>query len=379
MSASAAQNLLVESSFGTTDPLSPNGKDIPHWTLTARGHSPHVLSDRIILTPPLPDHARGALWADHAIKAPEWTAEFEFRASGYDHMTSSGNLQLWYVQDKSAVDQNSVYTVGKFDGMVIVVDQYGGTGGSVRGFLNDGSQDFGGHTRLGSLAFGHCQYQYRNLGRLSKLRVSNGDALSVYIDDALCFSTDKIGLPAGYSFGITAATGETPDMFEAFSFRVTDTSSGAAHPGGSSQSNTERGEGEYHQEEDSSSLPGAPEVLPSQDADEIRDSNAQFADLHNRLQALAHQLADMNSQFDALHSKLDSRHTEVMHGMPTIPHDGLNTLARRVENIERSVTKIQRDVEGRDYKQHLSSLQDAVDHMRGGLTEGLPDTLGKST
>ena len=52
----------------------------------------------------------------------EWTSEFEFRATGPER--GGGNLQLWYTKD--AHGTSSIYTVGKFDGLVLEVDAYGG-------------------------------------------------------------------------------------------------------------------------------------------------------------------------------------------------------------------------------------------------------------
>ena len=55
----------------------------------------------------------------------EWTAELEFRATGPER--GGGNLQLWYAKDgRMNIGTSSVYTVGQFDGMVLVIDSYGG-------------------------------------------------------------------------------------------------------------------------------------------------------------------------------------------------------------------------------------------------------------
>ena len=55
----------------------------------------------------------------------EWVAELEFRATGPER--GGGNLQLWYAKDgQMNIGTSSVYTVGNFDGMVLVIDSYGG-------------------------------------------------------------------------------------------------------------------------------------------------------------------------------------------------------------------------------------------------------------
>ena len=66
-------------------------------------------------------------------------------------------------------------------------------GGTIRGFMNDGSIDFKNHYSVDSLAFGHCDYAYRNLGRPSKLRIrQESNIFEVIIDGKPCFSSDKV-------------------------------------------------------------------------------------------------------------------------------------------------------------------------------------------
>jgi hypothetical protein len=43
----------------------------------------------------------------------------------------------------------------------------------------------------------------------------------VSVDGTLCFESDKIKLPLGYNFGITAASAENPDSFEIMQFVTT--------------------------------------------------------------------------------------------------------------------------------------------------------------
>ena len=120
-----AQTLIEGSSFGYGDKLSPNTYELPGWHIFGEGHVPELLSDKVVLTPPYPGNLRGALWSRTVISQSDWTAELEFRASGPDR--GSGNLQVWYAKDgEKGVGAASLYTVGKFDGMVLVIDQYGG-------------------------------------------------------------------------------------------------------------------------------------------------------------------------------------------------------------------------------------------------------------
>ncbi|GAB7352626.1 hypothetical protein MBLNU459_g2999t1 [Dothideomycetes sp. NU459] len=374
-----AQYVIEAASFGHKGTISPNGRAIPGWHLTGENHVPHLLSDRIILTPPS-GSTRGALWADASITQPDWSAEVEFRASGQER--GSGNLQVWFVKGgREAVGHSGVYTVGKFDGLALIVDQYGGRGGGIRGFLNDGSVSFKDHHAIDSLAFGHCDYSYRNLGRPSRLRIENGhNGLKVEIDGNICFSSDKVSLPPGYYFGLSSATSENPDSFEINKFVVSTTSSIA------------REEPQKRpQLEKLDRLPSAPEQLPDTDASSIKSQDEQFADLHNRLQGMTHQIANIFGEFDRLARTLDQRHNELLNSrssdsgsaqQPPPPppaaapnNDALVSLSRRLENIERVVQTIQKDVEGKDYREHFDSLQQAVAGVQGGLSEHLPNTI----
>lgn len=190
-----AEYLVEHLSFGEKNGqnISPDYRQIPYWYIQGvDDYRPQVLSDRVILTPPYPGGKRGALWTEHTLHySPDWTAELDFRATGLER--GGGNLQLWYVKKSQAHEPpNSLYTSPKFDGMVIVIDQYDGHGGSVRGFLNDGTIDIKSHPNPDTLAFGKCDHAYRNRGFLSSLKLHHTDGfLEVTVDGERCFKTDK--------------------------------------------------------------------------------------------------------------------------------------------------------------------------------------------
>ena len=373
VASSTSAQIIDNISFGQNDRISPNGRGLPGWSVLSENNQPQLLSDRIVLTPPVPAGTRGALWAENAVTTRDWTVDFEFRANGQDQ--GSGNLQLWLTKEKKQVETNSIYTVEKFDGLAIVIDQYGGRGGSIRGFLNDGSQNFKSHASVEALAFGHCDYSYRNLGRTSKLRVTSQNGLTVSIDDRVCFSTSKIDLPPNYFFGVTAATSESPDSFEIYKFIAS--SSGSDYQSGPPVRQQRPG---GSLADKLNILPGSPEALPDTDADSLKSQNEQFADLHNRLQGLTHQVADMYALFDIIGKKIDERHQEIASSIvqQSVPRDTLDRLDRRIENIERNVDRVLKDVESKDYRVHLTELQSTINSVKGGLTDHLPATLGES-
>ena len=71
--------------------------------------------------------------------------------------------------------------------------------------MNDGTLDYKNYHSVDSLAFGHCDYPYRNLGRPTKLQIKQeGNTFEIIVDNKLCFSTDKVCLIAWRLWGITA-------------------------------------------------------------------------------------------------------------------------------------------------------------------------------
>ncbi|KAL1311035.1 hypothetical protein AAFC00_001251 [Neodothiora populina] len=388
-SAASAQYVIDSVSFGHQTPISPNGRGIPGWHLSGENHIPQLLSDRVIVTPPAPGSARGAVWADQAILHPEWSAEIDFRASGPER--GSGNMNIWFVKDgRRAVGQSSIYTIGNFDGFALVIDQYGNGGGSIRGFLNDGSANFKDHHNPDSLAFAHCDYSYRNLGRPSKLRIENGhNGLRVNIDDRTCFASDNVNLPPNYFFGVTAATADNPDSFEVNKFVVsTTTSITREEPNKQPQQQQQQQQQPPHLEK-LDKFPSSPEQLPDVDASAIQKQEEQFADLHNRLQGMSHQFANIFAEFGKLAANMDAQQKTLLERISSQQsqqqgginnnnnNDALAALSRRLETIERAVQDIKRDVEGKDYRESLKNLQQAVEGVRGGVTDQLPDHITK--
>jgi mannose-binding lectin 1 len=195
-SAAHASYVIDNVSFGQKEGayISPDLRSIPHWVIQGiDDYTPQVLSDRVILTPPYPGNKRGSIWTQDPLHhSGDWTADLDFRASGMDR--GAGNLQFWYVKESQGHETPaSLYTAPKFDGLVLVVDQYEGRGGSVRGFLNDGSIDIKSHPNPDTLAFGKCDYAYRNRGLLSSIKLHHADGfLEVIVDGASCFKTDKV-------------------------------------------------------------------------------------------------------------------------------------------------------------------------------------------
>ncbi|KAI9641517.1 hypothetical protein NHQ30_010329 [Ciborinia camelliae] len=333
-----AAYLSNDLSFGHDGKISPNGRAIPNFHLIGQPNYPDILSNRIVLTPPAPGNQRGAVWTEKKLQHSQWAADIEFRATGPER--AGGSLNIWYAKDED-IKISSIYTIGKFEGLALIVDQYAGSAGVIRGFLNDGTTDYSTHESPNSLAFGHCPYSYRNRGIPSKINIrQTTDNFKVEVDGTLCFQSDKIKLPLGYVFGITAVSAENPDSFEIFKFVVTtdshipdnqvqdaanqnqQTPPAANNP--PQQQTQEQNQGQQQQQ--NLDVPGeAP-------ASNYKSSDAQFEDLHNRLQAMMKHIAALNRDFSQYQASARTRIETV--------NVNINTLTSTISRLESSLSKL---------------------------------------
>lgn len=298
-------------SFGHNGKISPNGLGVPNYFLLGSPNAPEILSNKIILTPPAPGNQRGAAWSEKRVDLTSWTVELEFRATGPER--GGGNFNFWYVKEGSGgIGSASIYTVGKFEGLAIVIDTYGGSGGTIRGFLNDGSKNYRDLHIVDGLAFGHCQYSYRNLGRPSDLKIEHTaqGGLKVQIDGSPCFESSKIILPKDNYIGISAASAETPDSFEVFKLAVSGETTTPPPEIPSSETTPPASSSEQYAGDDDANVQfeDDPSFVP---ADSIIDHTKQFQDLHNRLQSVMKHVSAFQRDMNQYKSQSVIRHNEL--------------------------------------------------------------------
>jgi lectin, mannose-binding 1 len=189
----------------------------------------------------------------------------------------------------------------------------------------------------------------------------------VEVDGSLCFESNKIKLPLGYNFGISAASAENPDSFEVFKFVTTteshtadiqDPNSGVQNAGMSPPPatnqipipNEARNPGTSPNNDPFTDPPEAP-------ASQYHSSAEQFSDLHNRLQSLmrninaVHKTADLHSQ------QAHARHEEIMGHIVRI-----DNALERIERMAKKIEEVQSDV-----RQTKSDLHNALDRHVAGL------------
>ncbi|UKZ79403.1 hypothetical protein TrVFT333_007156 [Trichoderma virens FT-333] len=322
-----AQFLISELSFGYSGRISSADKPgfIPNYVVSGQPGVPEILSSKVILTPVAPGNARGAIWSENPLVHSNWIVDVDFRASGPDR--AGGNLNIWLARDGKNLGTRSVYNAGRFDGLVLVIDSHGGQGGMLRGFLNDGSTDYSQHHNVDKLAFGHCQYSYRNLGRPSQIKMrQTAESFRVQIDGKTCFETNRISLPRGYHVGITASTPDSPDSFEVFKMVVMSDQSSHDVKASDNMNNNNDNNGNSNNNKDNNGgntkftytrqqqVPTGSqdfEEVADQDAETFQTSKAQFQDLHNRLQGTNHQLASVYRSVSRHHQMDEQRHSEV--------------------------------------------------------------------
>ena len=309
---------------------------------------PQLLSDKVILTPPYGGNKKGALWTENKNSLQNWQAEFEFRVGATDR--GSGSLQLWYVKDGStSVSTNSIYSVGKFDGLALVVDTQGGTQ-KVRGFLNDGNTEYKSHSNVDSLAYGHCDYSYRNLGRPSRIRLkSTTSGIEVLVDDKPCFLTSSAVLPSDYTFGVTGASADPPDSFEVFKFAVSPATPSAPAP--IINQNEDRRPRQIRPDNPNLSNPNPPS---SNAGGSTSDYNSQFRDLDSRLNLLSKSITNLFDLVNRQSSTSETQYNALLQKMPNTQL--ISTLDSRISNLDKLVSTLASDLKNSDHSTQFRKL-----------------------
>lgn len=362
----SAQFITSETmSFGQKGHISHVNAGIPGWNLFGQGHSPQILSDRVILTPPGPGHTKGALWMNSAVDQPHWLAEVRVRASGQEH--GSGNFQIWYAKDgQRSINSNAIYSTASFEGLVLVVDQYGGHGGMLRAFLNDGSTTFKDRSdiEVNGLAFGHCAFSYRNLGTPSRIRlISDANGFRVDIDDRACFASDQVELPKGYTFGLTATTADNPDSFEVSSFAL----SLAQHQTDSVPPPADAAASQAQQNSAQQPMADKKPVGQQQKPVDGRSGYSKYTDtlvdLYTKIATLTAEVFDLRAQLRELGPRMVE--LQKSHERNTASVEALRTQViqnvRDTTQLKLSIDTLIKQLAGHDYKETFAKINKAME------------------
>ena len=314
------------------------------------------------------------MWSDKQLERSNWATDVEFRANGPER--GGGNLQIWFARNgPREVASGSIYTIGRWEGLALVIDGHGGYGGMIRGFLNDGSTDYKG-ANVDSLSFGHCAFSYRNLGRPSQVKIRHSDSnFRVEVDGKLCFESDKVRIPQGYHLGVTAASADNPDSFEVYKLVVlteealnagsTNQDQGQNQAAGSQQENKPRavfGRAGQTVEKTGTEETQFEDDVPDESADKFTSSRAQFADLHNRLQSVNHHLSTIFRTIATQGTVGEKRHEETSIFLGELK--GRLSMLDKLDKLDRLD----------QLEQKIVSLERELHSMRNDLTQKVRDS-----
>ena len=179
-----------------------------------------------------------------------------------------------------------------------------------------------------------------------------------------CLHCPQISLPAGYFFGISAASADTPDSFEVFKFVLTTAPSTTREEPQRNQPPPQKAPSDQQQGN----------AAPIQNNPSSSISSQEFAQLQNRIQSMSQSIENLFSQLVKLAESSGNRHQELV---PKV--DRLSTMDQRLQSIESTVAAIKKELESRDYQGHFAKLQESLKDTHSSLLEGLPQSMSQST
>lgn len=359
-------------SIGTRHPLSEDRATIHKWKHVG---TPQIYSDRIVLTG---WHSSGnqqvGLWTEDPNPYSVYSFSASFRASG-----DGGSLYFWVTAEgiKHASGIGSLRSP-PWNGLLIAFTTENHKG-VIRGYLNDGKIDYSKHPNPTSLAFGDWEYDYRNRPNVSKLQVTNNDkGLAVEIDGKVCFAHKKVHLPSHNYFGVTTETEpKNPDHFTLFNFFV-------SSPEVSKKPTVHDPKADYLHDY----LDRSPERQPFDEFDNWRDEHGeedheaqyyktheeQFADVHNRLQALTHHMSTIKSDIGFVYNIVDTilQHQEAIPTEMKRISQSTDQTNAKITAIENLLHDLKASARSKDYTGHFEDLRNSISEHHTNLLYSVP-------
>ena len=162
----------------------------------------------------------------------------------------------------------------------------------------------------------------------------------------------QVFLPAGNIFGMTAATPENPDSFEIFKFAVQSSQFGESIL--VQQASNQKQQQQQQQQQQ-----------PIVERDTAQNTQ-QFANLDSRIQVLNHATNDIIRELGNQNTKSETQHAELIRRL-----DQASAFDARLQRIEQALQTIQRDLEGKDYRDRFAQLQETLKSSHLSLSENL--------
>lgn len=180
-----------------------------------------------------------------------------------------------------------------------------------------------------------------------------------------------MSLPAGYHFGISAASAETPDSFEVFKFVLTTATSVTREQPQRKQPPPQQAPSDQQQQGNNAPVQNAP-VQNTPSSSSITPQ--EFSQLQNRVESMSQSVENIFSQLVKLAESSENRHRELV---PKV--DRLGGMDQRLQSVESTLAAIKKEVESRDYQGHFAKLQESLKDTHSSLLEGLPQSMSQST
>jgi mannose-binding lectin 1 len=171
-------------------------------------------------------------------------------------------------------------------------------------------------------------------------------------------------LPAYNFFGITAESDESPDSIEVFKFVTHNAAKDAVV--------------EHHQYEPKSTREGdwewaeaGPDHMDDSLATTIRDQQAQFADLHDRLQSLSHSIDNLFKELTRHASRLQTRMEDLNGQLAKAQH--VQQLEGRVGELDNKIQQLRS--EQKDWSGHFSQIENTLKSRHDALLASFPESM----
>ncbi|KAI8328011.1 legume-like lectin family-domain-containing protein [Chlamydoabsidia padenii] len=198
---------------------------IPFWSTSG---DLITAADRIRLSPSVPG-TKGSIWSEFGNYYPEWMVDMNFRVTG-NQLHGGRGMAFWYTKDK--LPEGPIFGAqDQWDGLSIWFDSANPKthAPTVMAFLNDGKFAFASAgVDPTTRALATCSIDYRNPNDYVKMRLTyKANTLTLMLDPSShgmnfrpCFHYTGITLPAGYHFGVTAASHNPADDHDVLSFET---------------------------------------------------------------------------------------------------------------------------------------------------------------
>jgi len=202
--------------------------NIPHWDYGGAA----IATEHFLRLTPIVKSRVGYIWNLEPVEMSSWEVIIKLNVHNAEGVGADG-IGFWY--SKEIKKDGSLFGQDEnFEGIGIIFDSYDNNADGeepsikiVKGTGQKITWDYGND--LKSNALGLCSYNFRNLpsNHIFSIKITyEKEVLSIYYDPIgngdfiYCTKSEKIKLPHGYHFGLTAATGGLADYHDIYSFKT---------------------------------------------------------------------------------------------------------------------------------------------------------------